>query len=259
MICMLLKTSIPVIRYVLHRIAITDVKSIQCNAHMIIAIIGGIGSGKTITAVKEIVERSQSNFPIFTNFSTRNINKVRRLKVQDIVTGKGTKMNVNYAFFRDSLKKYNRFDIVLDEVHNLVHSRRAMSRFNTTLSKWIAQIRKMMGDSEKNHIYIISQNLMRIDVAWRDLIHTIVYCEKMEMNDEIPTIVYQHNKKKTKSLKRVYVVNALFSGHNCIDKFQQYVLNGLKTYDRRSYFLANPYYQYFDTHGLIEFGEEQWL
>lgn len=98
---------------------------------MIIIYCGGIGSGKTISAVKEAYERSDYN-EAYTNFSTKKIPNCKRIQLDWIIredqaetkTGKiTTKKVVNWDFWNDIKKRGKRFSIYLDEAHNILHSR----------------------------------------------------------------------------------------------------------------------------------------
>jgi hypothetical protein len=59
---------------------------------MIIIILGGIGSGKTLTAVKEIVDNKQY---ALTNFKLKNVKNYHRLKIADILIKEDKKYKVN--------------------------------------------------------------------------------------------------------------------------------------------------------------------
>ena len=105
---------------------------------MIKIIVGGIGMGKTLTAVKEIVDRNQ---PAFSNFDLYGITH-ERLKYShlfDITAddkGKET-MKLNFDFWNKQTKKGG-FDIYLDEFHNVMSSRRSMSKKNVLMSDWLS-------------------------------------------------------------------------------------------------------------------------
>ena len=174
---------------------------------MIIATVGNIGSGKTVSIVKRIVESKKMSF---VNFDVQAKN-VLRLKKEHIVketvightrAGKPiTEREVNWKFWNRALRKYKEYHLFLDEIHNIAHSRQSMTKWNTLMSIWISQIRKILGDSEKTHIYLISQRIDRIDVAFRDLLHCIIHCEKFQTPNYIDTIVVEHGKKIKKIWK----------------------------------------------------------
>ena len=233
---------------------------------MIIAIIGDIGSGKSVTATKKILD---SNLPCFVNFNITSKRKnLFRLKKKDIITSelKGVKKSgeeiiehkVNWDFWNKALFKHKNYNICLDEVHNIIHSRQSMSKFNILASIWISQIRKILGDSEISNIYLITQKLMRLDTAWRDLLNAVIFCKKYEdYSRPIPTLCYQNNKLVIKILPSIYIINHYFIGMNCDLMFNNFALFNEKTYTYRTSYLANPYFQYYNSFEL--FGETAYL
>ena len=49
---------------------------------MIIIMLGGIGEGKTLAMIKDIVDNDQM---VFTNFKLKKIKKYHRIKITDII------------------------------------------------------------------------------------------------------------------------------------------------------------------------------
>lgn len=149
---------------------------------MIIIYLGGIGSGKTLGCVKDIIDNNQY---AVTNFKLNLPDKqFYRIKVSDIIKhekiGKASKYGVNWGFWSDMLKAHPNYSIYLDEVHNIVHARRSMSHMNIQMSKWISQIRKILADKPKNHLFLISQTIRKIDVDFRELAQIVVKCSKVD-------------------------------------------------------------------------------
>jgi len=218
---------------------------------MIIAIVGTVGSGKTLSVVRKILRRKQLTF---CNFSV-NCDNVVRLKQEHIVNEVvvGQKKNgddvkekrINWDFWNDTISVHDGFDIVLDEVHNIIHSRLSMSKNNVLMTMWFSQIRKILGTSERNHIFLITQKLSRIDVAFRDLLDVVIYCKKEVRGD------------------RVFIHQFVFRGDNCLDDFYVFRANpklarNLKMY-RRNFFCANSYFPFYDSYELVRFGESAYL
>lgn len=230
---------------------------------MIIAIIGNVGSGKSVSATKKIVDSKRH---CFVNYDVRKDNVVRLKKehiVKEEVTGQTKtgkpiiEYKINWDFWNKALKEYGEYHLVLDEVHNIINSRRAMSTWNTLCSQWISQIRKLIGNSERTHIYLITQRIARIDVAFRDLLHYIIYCEKLVTNKLMSTKVLTDEVFKKVDLPVTWIIQYYFSGENCVQKFDSFRYDGLKTYDFRTGFVANPYYQYYNSYEM--FGETAYL
>ena len=218
---------------------------------MIVAIVGTVGSGKSLSTVRTILKR---NTTCFTNFNVKH-DKIIRLLKDHIVTEniKGYKKNgdaikeklINWDFWNTTIKKHKGFDICLDEVHNVIHSRLSMSKHNVLMTMWFSQIRKMLGVSEKNNIYLVTQKLNRIDVAFRDLLDVIILC------------------KKEKKGKKVFIHQYYFYGENCLDNYCLYKINPSLARKQRLYrhtfFLGNPYFKYYDSYELIKFGETAYV
>jgi len=101
---------------------------------MIIGIIGGIGSGKSVLATKRIIE---ANNKCFCNFSVNHNNALRIRKdyiIEVVVTqtprGKDkVEKKLNWEFWNTALRTYGDYNIVLDEAHNLIHSRQRLINF----------------------------------------------------------------------------------------------------------------------------------
>jgi hypothetical protein len=232
---------------------------------LIKTIIGAKGSGKSLYAVKELISRKN---PVYVNFNVKSKNAIR-LKVEHIIkeeilgysrNGKPiVKKDLNYDFW-NSIKNTG-FDIIIDEVHNILHSRRSMSTWNTLISMWLAQIRKILGDSETNHLYLISQRIERIDVAARDLTDEIIYVSKtLDDSKMIKTRVYDSANKRYRfrMLPQVWIKKYHFTGAYCIEKFEAF-LQGEDTDDFAAIFLGNPVMQFYDSYELLTFGQGVYL
>ena len=201
---------------------------------------GGIGSGKTISVIKELVERSAYS-QAYVNFKTKKIPGCHRIKMDMIITketeegsrGKlTTTKKVNWQFWNELKKKNQRFSIYLDEVHNILNSRMSMSKNNVLMGMWIAQIRKVFGGTESDHLYIISQKLRRIDVNLRDLAHWVIECNKVMIGD------------------KVIIIRTYYQGADAYEMGVQY---------SKTYFTANPFFKYYDSYELVDFGSDVYL
>lgn len=225
---------------------------------MIFAIIGGVGSGKSVSAIKKIMSYKNK---CFINFNSQAPNSFR-LKKEHIVleedNGKKKEYRINWEFWNKARDKHGNFHLFLDEVHNLFHSRMSGSKWNIMGTMWIAQIRKVLGDSEKTHIFLISQRLSRIDVAFRDLLHGIIFCQKIkDESKQYLTKIWEKGKLKSKTLPAIYVLQYYFIGDTCVEDFQNFMFNNTKSYHHRSYFLANPYFQFYNSYERL--GESAYL
>ncbi len=194
---------------------------------MIIIILGGIGSGKTLSAVKEIIDNKQF---CLTNFKLKNTRNYHRLKVSDILLKEENKFRVNWEFWESMRKKHKNYSIFLDEIHNIIHARRSMSNVNIQMSKWVSQIRKILSDHPTNHLYLISQTIRKIDVDFRDLAQIIIQCRKFQFGTR--TVI------------------------------RQQWFNGMQSYESNrkaftSKFVGNKYFKFFKTDELVTFSDAE--
>lgn len=230
---------------------------------MIKLIIGGTGSGKSVTLAKFAVHRKND---IFVNFALATPNSIR-LKHTDIIAEKvvGMKKNgqpimqksVNYPFWKERLGKG--CDILLDEAHNIFSARMSMSKQNVLLGQWLAQIRKILGTSEKHDIILASQRFSGLDVVGRDLCHHIIACHKIKTGRVLPTKVRHRGKVILKNVDEVIIINRHFVGEYCVDAYLAWLETRQKSYKYSTWFVANPYFKYYDSYELIDFGNEAYL
>jgi len=232
---------------------------------LIFGIIGGVGSGKSISATKKIID---STFHCMVNFNIKypNVTRIRKDHVimEEVIdtlkSGKEVKQKkINWDFWNKQLKEKGEYHIFLDECHNLFHSRQAMTKWNTLGSMWISQIRKILGNSERTHIFLISQRIARIDIAFRDLMHGIIYCRKyIDNNNLMKTMVYENGKRRIKMMPIIWIFQYYFIGDDCVDRADNYIFTGMKgLYNYRTGFIANPYFQFYDSYEI--FGETGYL
>jgi len=215
-------------------------------------ITGGIGSGKSLSIVKEIITRNQV---CFTNFHVRHKLAIR-LKYEHLfkLDDKGNIQSVNFEFWKKVKEKYGGFDIYLDEFHNVMNSRRSMSKKNVIISDWLAQIRKVLGDSEKNNLYLISQKLRRIDVNCKDLSHKAITCIKKTFSNKVLTTVYEEGKKINKMLPLTMIYKFHFKDADAMSAYESY---GIDTCENVTRFIGNKFYRYYDSYEMIAFCDEK--
>lgn len=226
---------------------------------MIIIYVGGVGSGKTLSIIKEIVSRKN---PCYANFDIANP-QVTRLKWEHLLEEKAEEkksvMKVNYGFWNEQIKRFpDGFDIYLDEFHNLMGSRRAMSKRNVLLSDWMSQIRKILGENELCNLYLVTQKLRRIDINSRDLAHWIVKCEKQVFQKNLIDTVVQDKKGKQiiKKLPLVLIYKYFFESVEACNAFE---IVGERTYSSCTRFIGNMFYRYYDSYKMVEMGSEEYL
>lgn len=256
---------------------------------MIIAYLGGIGSGKSVSLTRELILNKGYtfvNYPLL-------LDNVERLKKEHLIidkvvgetkTGKEkVEKAINWEFWKKQKEQRDGFNIALDEVHNFLHSRQATTKHNTLMTIWISQVRKLLGEQEDHHLYVISQKLARIDVALRDLLHKIVECrcyvevkdgdtyrtvpkDRVNLSEQefelrtIPTFVLDKKGKLTlKDLPVTWIMQYEFIGRFCVENYLYWLETGQKGYTRRKMVLANHFYRYYDSYGLVEFGSDVYV
>ena len=232
---------------------------------MIRIIVGGtVGSGKSVTAIREIMNRQNMTY---TNFNIKAGNIIR-MRTDMIITSEiiktkrdGSPINelkVNWDYWNKV--KDEGFDIVLDEMHSIADSRMSMTKWNVLFSQWIAQIRKILSSNESYDLILITQKLENIDIRIRRLAYQIIYCSKINKKQLQETQIYDSRSKKykIKMLPKTYIKLYYFNGTYCVDKFEAF-LCGEKTYDRQMIYLANPYFQYYDSYEILDFGDDTYV
>ena len=148
---------------------------------MIIMFIGNIGSGKTLSAVKFMIE-NQLRFETYTNIQTKKIKNVKVLYpdmiIKKEVTGYKTKRDgtqqeltkvvPNLQFWKEIKNPVN---IIIDEAHTILNSRRSMSKSNIVFSDWLALIRRVLGSRgmASGNLILISQLTSRLDTIARNM------------------------------------------------------------------------------------------
>lgn len=205
---------------------------------MIIIIVGAVGSGKTVSMVKKIVDEDRF---CFTNFNMREYKNYHRLKVSDIIMDMGDekkkKLMVNWKFWDDQRKRKGGFSVYLDEIHNIADSRSAMSNTNRLITRWLSQIRKITSDSE-NDLIIITQSIAQVDIRFRELAQMIISCRK---------IIKPYGGKNKG--EKVYIQWSFYW-----NIYDYEIGRKLKT----SYvFLANPYFRYYNTLDFVTFEDAE--
>lgn len=249
---------------------------------MIKGTVGGVGSGKTISLVRDAVTHPR---PTLTNFQIFHP-KVTRLKKDDIIitteNEKGKKeLRVNWEFWEGK----ENTNLFLDEVHNLLNSRNSMHSWNKTMQVFFSQCRKLLSDKEDTDFHVISQRIDRIDISLRDLMHEIKHCQsyvQMEVGGKwvtidqwkyrnnqrfhkyplrtIPTLVRnKDNKIIKKDLPVLLIMVTCFEGEFCVDQYQRWLYEKSKIWSNKYFFVGNTYFKYYNTHEKVKYGEEVYL
>lgn len=228
---------------------------------MIICICGGVGTGKSITAIHYLFSACKAD-GILTNFNVKNNKNVYRLKREDVIQEQSTipegckkpvtKKSVNWDFWAE----HRNCDVFLDEVHNLISSRNSMSTSNRVFSEWVSQIRKVWsqsGDtnlietikrldntifnkiwtealSRSRNLYYISQTERKTDINFRELTQVLIRCRKIIIDN------------------KTIIINYIWFAGDYGDAFEAELL-GIKP--KIHVFLADKYFSKYDSYEII--------
>jgi predicted Zn-ribbon and HTH transcriptional regulator len=234
---------------------------------MIKIYIGGVGSGKTLYSVREII-KNLGGFKNYSNIKIKN-NDVKTEFLTNEHFFKNFEYDKNGDLIKSKLKLNIEFwqnikddiNVVLDEAHTLFNARRSMTKINILLTNWVALIRKLLGTNPNSEgdLILITQLWYRLDNITRDMAKQVKYfvrhnkkeCEKCgliwaETSDDYEQLKYcpkcENNKlKKYDFLIEVFVFNS-------IKNFILFNDFGEKTYFKR-YVVTEieKYFKYYDT------------
>ena len=144
---------------------------------MIRIFLGNLGSGKSVSAIRELVHNPNGR-TTYTNIITKGIQNVVTIKPQDIIKkigeDKKPSFDLNIEYWNKQKKPLN---ILWDEIHLTANSRMSMSKINMVLSRFIAMARRITGFDKRGYgsFTFVAQKERTIDVNIRDLTNEIVY------------------------------------------------------------------------------------
>lgn len=241
--------------------------------------VGKQGSGKTASAVKEIMDAAHYMTTYSNIVPRRKVKNWYTLSKEMIISHKqvdtkrkkdGTtepvfKDELNIGFWQDAVKKHtNGLSVVLDELHNIVGARTSMSKQNIIFNKWMSLIRRMLGSDPQiqGDLIIISQLTRQIDIIAREMAHqvrwhistyvkTCLQCgfrwqEHSEIPEESRLCPRCSWYRLTKTNFIIYVY--------CFESVEQFELFrdfGQKTYFKRYRIMdIERYFGFYDTHQI---------
>lgn len=153
---------------------------------MIRIFLGNVGSGKTLSVVRETIKGGQG-FPVITNIRMPKAANVIPLQAEHIIKKvhvrdkkDGTPvydLALNEDHWKDLLKEYGAIDIIIDEAHQLGNARRSMSKVNIIMSDFMALLRRVLGskDGRTGRLTLITQLPRRLDVTMREMASQVRY------------------------------------------------------------------------------------
>jgi len=149
--------------------------------------LGSVGSGKTVNEVREMY-LNKTRRKTFSNIQTKiptqvdlEMSMIMKKTLVDTKhnrkTGEDTPvydLKLNMDFWKEIKEPIN---VVLDEAHTILNSRRSMSKPNVIMGDWLALIRRVLGstDSGMGELVFITQLHNRIDSIARDMALQVRY------------------------------------------------------------------------------------
>jgi hypothetical protein len=222
---------------------------------MIRIFLGNIGSGKTACAVREMA-LDQRRILTYSNIKTTlawqhdlTPDKIIQKTIIDTKTNKKTneqtpiyEYTVNMDFWTNIKEPLN---IVLDEAHSILNSRRAMKSQNIIFNDWLALVRKILTnrDHASGNLTFITQLSNRLDVVARDMATHIRYhichyfktctnckCQWNESSD-MPEIYDACPSCHGINLKKHNFIIEVFH-FNSINSYHAWSIEGMKTFHK---------------------------
>ena len=241
---------------------------------MIRLMIGAMGSGKTACMVREMVNNDDekttfSNIILKGKGVNKKVVQINRGMIfkEKVIKTKANGEQVTKLTFNDDFWKGTReqfpfgINVVLDEAHTLLDSRRSMSKENVIMNDFMSLLRRILGDSGEGYgeLVLITQLGRRLDINARDLATSVHYhrchykrtCAKCKFNFWETNEVYQKpklcprcgNRKMTKS---DFVIEKW--EFDSVDKVDMWLEHGHRSYQKHYYITdIEDYFKYYDT------------
>ena len=247
---------------------------------MIKIYIGSVGSGKTVTAVRDLY-LNKAKRKTYSNIVTKIPNQINLtanmiLKKELVGYKKNRKtdeeepvyeLKLNIDFWKNIKEPIN---IILDEAHSIISSRRSMSKANILINDWLALIRRILGEKDGSYgeLIFITQLPKRIDITARDMAtqvqYTICHYRKICLNcktywnenSEMPELYYACPTCASTKLKKFNFIIEVWKFIN-LEAYQYWREFGQRTF--YSHFYIRDIEQYFDMYNTFQwdslFGE----
>lgn len=234
---------------------------------MIEIILGNIGSGKTASIVREIVQRNDNK----TTFSNIVMKKVKHnieinrnmiiLTTQDPKNPKKEKQVLNVEFWKEAVRTYKAINVVIDEAHTILNARRGMSKQSEIVLDFVALLRRVIGGSSEGYgkLTLITQLDRRIDVITREMATRVKFCRchyEVYCRDCHSSIV-EHNETPEKIHKCPFCDSFHVTQQNHVievwcfssmEKYERFMFWNMKTYYKHYYITdIETYFPYYDT------------
>lgn len=149
---------------------------------MIRIFLGKLGSGKSLCAVRELVDNPTDRVT-FTNLILHDVPKTKYIQPQDVITKKEVEISKNKKKIMLDLnteywlKQKKPLNILWDEIQLSANARSSQSRVNMILTRFISMGRRITGFDNRGYgsLTFISQHEELIDINFRRLSSEIYY------------------------------------------------------------------------------------
>jgi hypothetical protein len=220
--------------------------------------VGGVGEGKSNTAIADCVAKHSkliTNIEIYNHPSKFLTRKDFIKEVDDPDKKDKKKYEVNYDFWEKLKKKEPNFDVVLDEIHQIVSSSDFFSKDNKIMRNWVSQVRKVLSGNKLHDLIGTLQRPRSLDKGWRDLVHEWILCKADILPLTTKTVMYN---KKVLSMPIVIIKRFGFSEFADLERYMQTGDKSILRNCAKQYkpVIANDQYQYYDTFAYTKHGED---
>ncbi len=161
------------------------------------------------------------------------------------------KKTLNVKYWQKITKKEGSINVILDEAHTLINSRRAMSDTAKVLTDFLALLRRVLGADSRGEgkLILISQLERRLDPIAKEMANLVKYhvCHytkicptcglKFIENNEIPDPIYRCPKCGGYGLERKDFKVEVYEFKN-MELYSSWFYGGMKTYFKR-YIIAD--------------------
>ena len=175
---------------------------------------------------------------------------------------KVTKLIFNSEYWKDTRDKFpDGINVVIDEAHTLIDSRRSMSTENVIMNDFMSLLRRILGDSGEGYgeLVLITQIGRRLDVNARELATSIHYhmchykrtCAKCGFNFWETNEIYQKPKVCPRcSNRKMIKSNFIIEKHefDSMDNLDMWIEHGQKSYVKHYYITdIEKYFKFYNT------------
>jgi len=147
-------------------------------------------SGKSYSTARIVKYFHDNGYMIYANCEYKLKNYERILKQEIIENPLDPKIPESANYWKTRYKRPCL--VIIDEASGWMDSRSSMSKENKIMTRWISQIRKIIGEKEDSYLIIISQLASMVDVRTRGLSQIYIHMRKLRKHPPLfqQTIFY---------------------------------------------------------------------